>query len=404
MRNNKIHTILTLSIVALTLTTFAEDGSKQKPLFPVSIDHEFSNPDEVFEEVRTLILNNYYTTQITDADLYWAAIKGMLRHISPPETPELATITTPEAYDRIANSLKGVKVAIGIKSSYSAGDGSLTVTEVLEGSPAESILQPYDRILRIDGKQLKGLGVKEINQLMEGAPDTEVSLTVIRDIRSFELTIKRQEFKVKNLTVSILPPGDVGFVELKRVTADMAAELRSALDGLKESGITKLILDFRNNPGGVFIDSLRIAEIFLPEKNILLRTLSRSDKPQNYVSSNKTPLDFDMVILVNKNTASSCEIIVGALQDSKKALILGSNTYGKAVFEKTFTLESEYRVKFISGAMYSPLGKSWHTKGILPDFRVTQDAKTYLALTKLEPADRVNKDIYLQTAIKLINK
>jgi carboxyl-terminal processing protease len=203
--------------------------------------------------------------------------------------------------------------------------------------------------------------------------------------------------------VTILP-NDTAYVELRKITANMADDLNKELTALQDKKITRLIIDLRNNTGGVFLDSLKIAELFLPEKGVLLRTLSRSDTPQNYVSSNKNPFNFTTAILVNKNTASSCEIITSALQDSKKAIVIGTHTYGKAVFDKTFTLENQYRVKFISGAMFTPLGKSWQTKGLLPDFAVDQDDTTYQALMKLTPTDRLQKDVCLLTGYKLISK
>ncbi len=167
------------------------------------------------------------------------------------------------------NALNGVNASIGIKSSYNAVDGSLTITEILAGSPAESILSINDRILRIDGNSLKNRNVNDIDAMLQGASATNVTLTIVRDIKVFDITIVRQEFKEKKL---------------------------------------------------------KIAELFLPEKHILLRTLKRSDTPQNYVSSNVAPFQFGIVVLVNEKTASSCEIIAGTLHDNKIAKLVGTKT------------------------------------------------------------------------------
>lgn len=239
---------------------------------------------------------------------------------------------------------------------------------------------------------------------MQGEPGTDITFTVVRDIKSFDITITRKKFKTQNLVASILPPGDIAFIEIKKITSDIANQLKEKLTTIRDKNVTKLILDLRNNTGGIVIDSLKITELFLPEKNILLRIISRSDTPQNFVSSNKEPFDFEIVVLVNKKTASASEIIVGALQDSKKATIVGTRTYGKAILEKTFKLQNNYRVKFISGALYTPLGRSWQSKGLTPDFIVDQEEKTYLALTKLLPIERLQKDIGLVTAYKLVNR
>jgi carboxyl-terminal processing protease len=396
-------TVALALVLALTvaLQVTGEEKAKQKPIFEVDISHEFNNPKETFEEVKNLILEQYYSDSITEKALYWAAIKGMLRQVSPPETPDLCTIWRPEQYEKVAESLKGEQVSIGIKSSFSPGDASLTVTEILPGSPAESVIQPYDRVLRIDGQPLKGKSINEIDALLQGGVGTNVVLTIVRDIKVFDLTIKRESFKVANLSVAVLPE-KVGYASVRNITSGISQELDAELKKLKEQEISKLILDLRNNGGGVFAEALRVAELFLPEKHILLRTVTRAEGLQNYVSINKEPYTFDMIVLANKNTASSCEILVGALQDHKIAQIVGNHTYGKSVFEKTFELKNDYRVKFIIGALYTPRGKSWHSQGITPDFAADLDPNALNALAKLDPAERLAKDVGLLTAYKLL--
>ncbi len=383
---------------------FAAETSKQKPLFPVSIDHEFPNAEESFNEVLDLILSKYYTTSLSEKDLYWAAILGMLQKISPPEHSDLGKIWTPQDYDKVFNSLNGVSVSIGIKSSYNAADGSLTITEVLDGSPAESILLISDRILRIDGSSLKNQNVNDINKMLQGEPGTDVTLTIVRDIKVFDITIARKEFKEKNLIVSLLPTENIAVVEIKKIVANIADELKEELIKLREGNVKNLILDFRNNPGGIFLESLKIAELFLPEKHVLLRTLRRSDTPQNYVSSNRDPFKFGIVIIVNEKTASSCEIIAATLHDNNMAKLIGTKTYGKAVFETTYRLKNDYRIKFISGAMFSPLGKSWQSKGLTPDFLVNQNQKRFLTLSKLKIENRIKNDSCIKAALKIFSK
>jgi len=393
--------IIAALLIAFSTTTPAEEKAKQKPIFKVGIDHPFENPQATFEEARKLILEQYYSDAITEEALYWAAIKGMLRHVSPPEHPDLCTIWRPEQYEKVADSLKGQQVSIGIKSSFNAGDGSLTVTEIMPGSPADGVIQPLDRILRIDGQGLKGKPVKAIDRLLQDEVGSTVVLTVVRDVKVFDLTIKRQKFKVENLVVTLLPE-NVAYVYMKSITSGMSQELDKRLAKLKEQGVGKLILDLRNNGGGVFAESLRIGELFLKEKSILLRTITRAENLRNYVSINKEPYSFDMAVLVNKGTASSCEILAGALQDHKAAAIVGTRTYGKSVFEKTFELKNDYRIKFIIGALYTPRGKSWQPRGITPDFAADQDTKTVGALLKQDAKGRRAKDVALLTAYKLL--
>jgi carboxyl-terminal processing protease len=367
----------------------------------VQLEDEFKDPQATFEEVKDLILKNYYT-DIDETTLYHAAIEGMLRHISPPENPELGKLWTEAAYAPVKNALKGVKVSLGIKSTYSASEGSLLVTGTTEGAPAHGVILPGDRIKRIDGKPLKNLPVSEINALMNGPVDSAVTLTVVRDITVEEIKLTRTEFATTNLNLSLIN-AETLLVEIYRFTSDISKQIKGELVQYKDLGVKYVIIDLRSNPGGVFVEALRTAEIFLGERSVLLRTQKR-DKNQNYVSSSKEPLEFKIAILTNESTASSAEILTGALQDHRKAVVIGTKTYGKGVFEQTFTLKNDYRAKFIIGAMYTPRNKPWQSKGIVPDFSVKQDAKKLEALRKLKPADRLVKDTGLLTAYKILRR
>lgn len=390
-----------LLLLTLAARVAAGEEAVVKPLFPVTLEHGFPQAGKSFEEVRELILKHYYTQDISEDALYWAAIQGMLRYVSPPENPDLAKIWTVEQYDKVRNALEGNQISIGIKSSFNPEDGSLTVTRVLPESPAVGVLEPLDRILRINGQPLKGRPVDEVSALMNGDENTSVALTVNRDINVFEATLKRAKFAEHNVVVTPLTKA-VALVELKRLSLDVAKELKTALDKLAKDEVKGLVIDLRDNPGGVFLEGLRVVELFLPAKSVMLRTYNREDKLRSYVSANPEPFKFKLMFLVNPNTASAAEIIPGALRDHKLASIVGVRTYGKGVFETTYTLENQYRVKFITGAMYTPLGRAWQGKGLVPDFFVEQDEKTLAALSRLAPLDRYAKDVAMITAVKLL--
>jgi carboxyl-terminal processing protease len=393
--------VFLLFLIFLAPWSRAGEKTNFKPLFPVDLNHEFPESKKTFEEVKNLIMQHYYSDEITDDALYWAAIEGMLRHISPPKAPELAKIWTAEEYEKIFLSRQGNQISIGIKSTFNPNEGRLTVTEVLPNSPAESILKPFDHILRVDSQSLKGKPLHELNALLDGDEGTEVTLTVNRDIQVFDITLKRRKFETKTLIVSRLTD-DIALVEIKQFTANLSKKLQDELAQLRKKGFHKLIIDLRNNPGGVFDESKRIVELFLPEKSISLRTFQREEKLKSYGSPNKDPFVFDIAILVNRKTASAAEILASALQDHKKAFIVGTRTYGKGVFERTFKLENDFRVKFITGALYSPKGVSWQGKGLTPDFLIKQDDKTLAALLKLETDQRFRKDVAMITAYKLL--
>jgi carboxyl-terminal processing protease len=397
------------SVLLLIVVTIAVDATVQAkepspsypPLFKVSLDNPFPDPARSFDEVRQLILEKYYSTSITEGALYHAAIKGMLAHISPPSNREQATLWAPQTYDVIRDSLKGEQVSIGIRSKFDAVDGSLTVTEVLADSPADGKLLLADRIMRINGEALKARDLLDVNEMLNGEPDSSIDLVVVRDIEVLNLSLTRHRFKLENLTVSQLPDG-IALIEIHKVDRNISKALAEALQQLQASKAAGVIIDLRNNTGGVFAEGLRMAELFLPAKDIILRTVRNPNQLQNYVSSAEHPFEMKLAVLVNKKTASSAEILASSLQAHGRASLIGTSTYGKATMEETFTLKNNYRVKFIIGAMYDPLGRSWQDKGLTPDYYIHQQTNNLSALAKLKPEQRLKLDQQLVAAWKLL--
>lgn len=385
----------------LSATGTESTETKIQPLFGVTLKEDFPQARETFEEVKNLILTNYYFSELTEEALYWAAIQGMLRHISPPDNPDLARLWTAAEYEKILLSLEGVSVSLGLKSSFNANDGSLTVTEIEEKSPAEGIIQPMDRVLRIDGHALKGKSIAEINKLLNGEEFSDVVLTIVRDIKIFDIKLTRVKFQNENLHTYRLS-SNLALLVLDYFSQDISLHLEKELSALKESGIQGIILDLRNNSGGVFGEALKVCHLFVPERGIVLRTYNQQEKLRNYGSGNAAPFEFRMALLVNGNTASAAEVVVGALREQNKALLVGSKTFGKGVFEKTFELKNQYRVKFITGAMYTPKGMAWQGKGFIPDYFVDQDAGSLQVYKKMDIQTRLQKDVALITAVKLM--
>ncbi|MBF0106518.1 MAG: PDZ domain-containing protein [Deltaproteobacteria bacterium] len=374
-----------------------EDKTPPPVLFSVTLNYEFGKGKEAFDAAKDLILKNYYSSTLTEDTLYFAAIRGMLRHISPPENPEHSRLLLPEQAKKIEQSLSGKTVSIGITGQLDPQDGSYTISEVVPGSPADGVLDVFDRILRIDGESLKGKQQKDADDLLAGDEGTKVMLTVVRDIRVFDIQIERKEFKVPNMKVYELPD-QIVVVEMQKMTDKISTELETELGKLKKRQIKKLIIDLRNNPGGLFKEGLDLADLFLDERAIELRVIVNAADHQKIVAATPNPFDFNLVILVNKNTASSCEIFTAALQDHKKAKVIGTSTYGKSIIDSLYKLPNEYRIQFISGSMYSPNGKSWYRTGLTPDIEVQQDSATYTDVAKLPPAQRLEKDAPLLSA------
>lgn len=388
-------------LASISCASADTNSTRNKPLFPISAKHTLPDAEATFDAVRELILKNYYTDEISEHDLYWAAIQGMLEHISPPKDPERAVLWSPEEYDHVLNALKGVRVSAGIKSTFNQADGSLTVTEIFPGSPADGLVRPMDRILRINGEKLTNKRVSEIDAQLNGAPGSSIVLTLVRDIDTLETKLTFQRYESKDLEVEKLSE-DTSYILIKRISNDVSADLRQILTGMSQTSVDKLVIDLRDNSGGVFNEGMKLAEVFLPAKTPVLHTLQRGDRVQTFVSGNRQPFNFELVILVNEKTASSSEIFAGALQANGRARLVGASTFGKATVEKTFTLENQYRVKFIVGAMYKPGGKSWYESGLKPDFTVEEDASRLATLARLPIEERLRNDRQLNAAWQLL--
>ncbi|MEP1096100.1 MAG: S41 family peptidase [Cyclobacteriaceae bacterium] len=388
---------------SIAYLTMLASFSQQKPLFDVYKGYT-NTGEESYIEIKDLILENYYYDGLTENDLYWASIEGMLRHISPPENPSLAQLWTDEEYEKILNSLKGIKVSLGFGSSFNTNDGSLTVTSLTNGSEAEAKLRLQDRIVRIDGQPLAGKSVNEVNELLDGDVGQVSNLKVVRDITIFDIALSRDTLKNENLIVTRIPGQNIALIEAKSFSLGISGELERHLFELQSGGTQSLILDLRNNLGGVLNEGINMARLFMKNGDIVLRTQARSKGVQNYSASEGKYPDFKIAILVNENTASASEIVTSALKDHDRAFIVGKKTFGKGVIENTYTLKNNYRVKFISNAMYSPKGKSWQSTGLLPDYFVDQTQSSYNSVAKLSIEERMRSDLHLSTAVKLLNK
>ena len=372
-----------------------------KPLFPVQIEHEFPNPEASCREVMELITEHYYTDEVDDKTLWWGAVEGMLRALSPEENKSLAKIWQPKDYEKIDQSLRGIQESIGIKSSFNPADGSLTVTEVVPGGPSETLLKPYDRIVRIDTTPLKGLSVQEVQDLLKGEVGTRVSLKVVRDVAIFDLLVTRSKVKLHNVRTQAFP-GDVEYIALKKFSKGVSEEIREAIQECVKEGVTRVLLDLRGNTGGVLNEALACSKLFVAKGKPVMILVSHGSKMTKYVSDNTEPFDVRLAVLIDKHSASASEIVAAALRDEAGALLVGTRTFGKATMEKTFALKNKYRVRFTNAAIYSPKGKTWQKNGLLPDIPVDQDVTVAAKLRKLPAKVRLLKDVQLRAAYRVL--
>ncbi|NKC13156.1 MAG: hypothetical protein GKR94_13435 [Gammaproteobacteria bacterium] len=371
------------------------------PLFDTTIGFDFPDARATFDEVRNLLLDKYYSRALDEQSLYYAAIKGMLRRISPPSTPEQARIWTRQEYAQVLERLTGQRTSIGIHSRYNAGDASLTVTAVTAGSPADGMLRVHDRIMRINGMPLTGMTTAALNKILRAPAAQHLQLTVVRDIEVLELEVVSDIHPIANIQTGLLP-GDVAYLRIRAFTEGLSEKVRTHLERWRDAGVERLIIDLRNNSGGVFAEGLRLAELFTPSNAVLLYVAKKRKDIQRYISTNKRPFTMRLAVLVNESTASAAEAAAAALVGHREGRLVGVESFGKATIERTFTLSNEMRVRFITGAMFAPRGFSWNETGLQPALEIqgsAAHAKRWLAMPIKQ---RLNEDTQLRGAWQLL--
>lgn len=312
-------------------------------------------------------LSGEYPFALDRQQLYEAALKGMFQYLD-----EYSNYYNKSETDDFYNELSGRFVGIGVQLEEK--DGYPRIAEVIPGSPAEKVkLKPGDLILQVDGADVKKLQWKEITKRIRGEENTPVKLIFLREGMKYQATPIRKVITVESVELKVLP-GDVGLIRLKEFTLTSANKFKDALNELDQKGITKLVVDLRDNPGGVLSAAVSIARNFVPKGKIVsIRTVNGVEKVyESTTEKNK----YRLVLLVNGNSASASEILAGAVKDRKSGILVGEKTFGKGIVQKIYPLSDGTMFKYTYAEYLTPSGVSIHKKGIEPDYKVENSEKT----------------------------
>ncbi|MCC6750007.1 MAG: S41 family peptidase [Deltaproteobacteria bacterium] len=322
----------------------------------------------LFARVLTYVENNY-VEHVDDSKLVHGAIKGMLESLDPH-----SVFMPPDQYRQMKSETQGEFGGLGVE--VEVRDGWLTVISPLEGTPAHrGGMQSGDQILEIDGKSSRDLRMEEAVRSMRGARGTRIRLKLRRGAKTFELSLVRDLIRVVSVTSKLLAPG-VGYVRIKSFQERTDAYLRSAVEELQKKGkLRGLVLDLRNNPGGLLDQAIKVADLFLPG-GIIVKTTGKGGRMVEVERAQKkgTLENFPVVCLVNGGSASASEIVAGALQDHKRAAVLGTRTFGKGSVQTIIDLEDGSGLKLTVARYYTPAGRSIQEHGIEPDILVQPSA------------------------------
>ncbi|MFQ5644981.1 MAG: S41 family peptidase [Thiogranum sp.] len=353
--------VLTGLSISIGQGVFAEREATPTAGLPVEELRTFS---DVFGRIK-----NDYVEEVPDKDMLENAIRGMLSGLDPhsayldqEQFKELQVGTTGE--------FGGLGIEVGME------DGFVKVIAPIDDTPAQRAgIEAGDLIIRLDDTPVKGLTLSEAVKIMRGKPGSVLKLTVVREgvDQPLKIDIKRDIIKVKSVKHRVLEEG-FGYVRISQFQSKTAENMADAVEKLKkEAGgsLKGMVLDLRNNPGGVLNGAVEVSDAFL-KKGLIVYTEGRVNDSK--LRFNATPDDIldsaPLVVLVNQGSASASEIVSGALQDHKRAIIVGSRTFGKGSVQTILPLSNGTAVKLTTARYFTPSGRSIQAEGIVPDIRL----------------------------------
>ena len=378
----KIAGWISLGVVAGALTTVSLQTVARGVMSPMPLE-EIQQLSAVFGLIKT-----DYVEPADDKKLITDAISGMVSGLDPH-----SQYFDKKSFKEFQEGTSGKFVGVGIEITQE--DGLIRIVSPIEGSPADKAgLKTKDLITKIDDAAVKGLSLNEAVKRMRGQPGTKVTLTILRkdESRSFPVTITRAEIKTQSVKAKMIEPG-YGWVRVSQFQERTVEDFVRKVDELykQDPNLKGLVLDLRNDPGGLLDAAVAISAAFLPADVVVVSTngqLAESKatfraSPEFYARRGVDPVKalpaavkkVPLVVLVNEGSASASEIVSGALQDHQRATIMGAQTFGKGSVQTVRPLGPDTGIKLTTARYYTPSGKSIQAKGIVPDIMVDESAE-----------------------------
>ncbi|WP_416899202.1 MAG: S41 family peptidase [Minwuia sp.] len=335
---------------------------------------------ELFGDALAKIRSNY-VEDVDDKKLIEAGINGMLQSLDPH-----SNFLSPERVKEMEVDIRGEFGGLGIEVTME--NGFVKVVTPIDDTPAsEAGMQPGDLISHIDGEPVLGLTLTEAVKRMRGAVGTDIQLTVIRggEAEPFDVTITRAVIRVRSVRSRV--EGKVAYIRITSFNEQTTTNLRAAMDDLKSElgdSMQGVVLDLRNNPGGLLDQAINVSDAFLNRGEIVSTRGRSSDDIERYTARPGDIADgMPIVVLINGGSASASEIVAGALKDHKRAILMGTKSFGKGSVQSIIQLQGGNRLKLTTSRYYTPSGTSIQATGIEPDIEVPQ--------AKLEVIDPANR-------------
>lgn len=340
-------------------------------------------------------LEKKYIGEIKDEELIEGAIKGYVNALGDPYT----TYYTKEEMKEIMEQTNGNYVGIGIYMTLDVEKNAILIIKPIENSPAEKAgLKSGDYITKVNDVEYTGAQLEEASNKIKGEEGTEVKLEIYSNGETKTITVKREKVIISHITTKVLS-NNIGYIAISDFEGGCAEEFERKYKELEKKGIEKLIIDIRNNGGGIVDECLEIADLIVDKGSTLLIT---KDKNENEIrtKAKKDPIiNMPIVVLTNEYSASASEILASALSENKKATLVGTKTYGKGIIQELHQLTDGSGLKITTNEYFTPNYNAIHKIGITPDVEVelSEDAKTQSTLNEKD-------DNQLQKAIEVLEE
>jgi len=373
-------------IVAGTLLLLIFTGGVQHGVTAIEDTYEKL---KVFTEILSLVQANY-VDDVNSKELIYGAVKGMLDTLDPH-----SSFMPPEAFREMQVETQGSFGGLGIEITVK--DRLLTVVAPIEGTPADKAgIQPGDRIVKIEGQVTKDMTLMEAVRRLRGPKGSKVTISIVREGRSepFDVVLVREVIEVKSIRQKDLGDG-IYYVRISSFQERTSHDLERALEQAQKGQTRAVILDLRNDPGGLLNQAVAVSDMFLEKGQLIVYTRGRQkDQDLRFTAEHAGGFPMlPMVVLVNGGSASASEIVAGALQDWKRAVILGTQTFGKGSVQTVIPLSDGSGLRLTTAKYFTPKGRSIHGSGITPDIVVELPKVEPKALT---PAEQQAREQMLQ--------
>ena len=308
-----------------------------------------------------------YTGDIDDEQMEEYMYKGMMASLGDP----YSAYYTSEEYEELTTETTGSYEGIGVVMQQDVNTGEVKVVRCYEGAPGEKAgLLPEDVLVEVNGESVSGMELSEVVDKVKNSQDQVAHLTIAREGESeyLEIDVHLEEVNIPVVQSEMLED-NIGYIALYEFTEQTEPQYMEAFEALKDQGMERLIIDVRNNPGGLLTSVCDILEDILPE-GLIVYTEDKNGEREEYTCDGENELDIPLAVLVNGNSASASEIFAGAIQDYSKGTIVGTTTFGKGIVQSLIPFNDGSAIKTTTAKYYTPSGKCIHGTGIQPDVEV----------------------------------